>query len=77
MIIFINIKSNKFCQIALRIKRFIHERKVVSFFLPHRATLGHSKYPASVHSFNFTIMQSSQRMPKLNTRIVAHMFLNT
>ena len=30
--IFINNMSNKFCQITLRIKRFIHKRKV--FFLP-------------------------------------------
>jgi len=35
MIIFINNKSTKFCQITLRIKRFIHKRKVVPFFLPH------------------------------------------
>ena len=28
MIIFINNKSTNFCQIALRIKRFIHNRKV-------------------------------------------------
>jgi len=35
MIISINNKSTKFCQITLRIKRFIRIRKVVSFFLPH------------------------------------------
>jgi len=35
MIIFINNKSTKFCQITLHMKRFIHERKVVPFFLPH------------------------------------------
>ena len=35
MIIFINNKSTKFCQITLRIKRFIHKRKVIPFFLPH------------------------------------------
>jgi len=34
MIIFINNKSGptKFCQITLRIKRFVHKRKVVPFF---------------------------------------------
>ena len=32
MIIFINNKSTKFCQITLRIKRLIHRRKVVPFF---------------------------------------------
>jgi len=32
MIIFINSESAKFCQIKLRIKRFIHKRKVVPFF---------------------------------------------
>ena len=31
MIIFIDTKSTKFCQITLRIKRFIHKRKVVLF----------------------------------------------
>jgi len=35
MIIFINNKSTKFCQITLRIKRFIGKRKGVPFFLPH------------------------------------------
>jgi len=35
MIIFTNNKSTKFCQITLCIKRFIHKRKVVPFFLPH------------------------------------------
>jgi len=40
MIIFINNSYNmstKFCQITLHIKRFIHERKVIPFFLPHSA----------------------------------------
>jgi len=32
MIIFINNNSTKFCQITLRIKRFIHKRKVVPIF---------------------------------------------
>jgi len=32
MIIFINNNSTKFCQITLRIKRFVHKRKVVPFF---------------------------------------------
>jgi len=32
MIIFVNDKSTKFCQITLHIKRFIHKRKVVPFF---------------------------------------------
>jgi len=32
MIIFTSNKSTKFCQIILRIKRFIHKRKVVPFF---------------------------------------------
>ena len=32
MITFINDKTINFCQITLRIKRFIHERKVVPFF---------------------------------------------
>jgi len=31
MIIFMNSKSTKFCQIILRIKRFIHKRKVIPF----------------------------------------------
>ena len=35
MIIFVNNKSTKVCQIALYIKTFIHKRKVVPFFLPH------------------------------------------
>jgi len=35
MVIFINNKSTKFCQITLRIKRFIHKRNMVPFFLPH------------------------------------------
>jgi len=35
MIILINIKSTKFCQDRLGIKRFIHRRKVVPFFLLH------------------------------------------
>jgi len=35
MIIFINKNSTKFCQITLCIKRFIHRRKVVPFFLSH------------------------------------------
>jgi len=35
MIIFVNIKNAKFCQITLRIKRFIHKRKAVPFFLVH------------------------------------------
>jgi len=34
MLIFINYKNAKFCQITLRIKIFIHKRKVVPFFLP-------------------------------------------
>jgi len=37
MMIFTNNKCTKFCQIALRTKRFIHKRKVVPFFLPHGA----------------------------------------
>jgi len=32
MTIFINNKSTKFCQITLRVKRFIRKRKVVLFF---------------------------------------------
>ena len=32
MTIFINNKSTKFRQITLRIKRFIHKRKVIPFF---------------------------------------------
>jgi len=32
MIVFINNKIIKFCQIALHIKRFIHKRKMVPFF---------------------------------------------
>jgi len=32
MIIFINNKSTKFCQITLHIERFIRKRKVVPFF---------------------------------------------
>jgi len=32
MIIFINNKSTKFCHVTLRIKRFIHKRKVAPFF---------------------------------------------
>jgi len=32
MIIFINNKSTKFCQITFYIKRFIHKRKVFLFF---------------------------------------------
>jgi len=32
MIIFINNNSTKFCQITLRIKRFLHKRKVIPFF---------------------------------------------
>jgi len=35
MIIFTNNKSTKFCQITLRIKRFIDKRKAVPVFLPH------------------------------------------
>ena len=35
MTIFTDNKSTKFCQITLCIKRFIHKRKVVPFFLPH------------------------------------------
>jgi len=35
MIIFINNKSTKFCQITQCIKRFIHKKKSGSFFLPH------------------------------------------
>jgi len=34
MIMFIYNKSTKFYQITLRIKRFVHERKVVPFFTP-------------------------------------------
>jgi len=34
MIIFINNKSAKNCQITLCIKKFIHKRKVVPFLLP-------------------------------------------
>jgi len=34
MIIFVNDKGTKLCQIILRIKRFTDERKVVSLFLP-------------------------------------------
>jgi len=33
MILFINNESTKFCQTTLRIKRFIHKRKVVPFLL--------------------------------------------
>ena len=36
---FINNMSTEFCQITLRIKRFIHKRKVVPFFLPHGVDL--------------------------------------
>jgi len=37
MTIFINNKSTKYCQITMCIiKRFIHKRKVVPFFLPQR-----------------------------------------
>ena len=32
MIIFNNNKSTEFCQFTLRIKRFIHKRKVVNVF---------------------------------------------
>ena len=39
MIIIINSKSTKFCQITLRIKRFIHKRKVVPFSLPRSVDL--------------------------------------
>ena len=35
MIIFINNKSTKFCQITQCIKRLIHKKKSGSFFLPH------------------------------------------
>ena len=35
MIMFINNKTTKFCQITLHIKRFVHKRKGVRFFLPH------------------------------------------
>jgi len=42
MITFINNINTKFCLMTLRIKRFIHKRKVVLFFLPDGATLGHS-----------------------------------
>jgi len=34
MITFISNKTNKFCQITLRINRYIHKRKVVPVFLP-------------------------------------------
>ena len=40
MTILTNNKSTKFCQITLRIKRFIHKRKVVPFFLPHGVYVG-------------------------------------
>jgi len=33
MIIFVNNKSTKFCQVTLHINKFIHKRKVVPFFL--------------------------------------------
>ena len=39
MIIIINSKSTKFCQITLHIKRFIHKRKVVPFSLPRSVDL--------------------------------------
>jgi len=35
MIIYINNKGTKFCQITLHNKRYIHKRKVVPFFLPN------------------------------------------
>jgi len=42
MTIFINNKSTKFCQITLRVKRFIRKRKVVPFFLLHGVYTTHS-----------------------------------
>jgi len=35
MMIFINNMNTTFCQITLRMKTFIHKRKVVPFLLPH------------------------------------------
>jgi len=42
MIIFANDENTKFCQITLRIKRFIHKRKVVPFYSAKRAVTGFS-----------------------------------
>ena len=49
MIIFIKNKSTKFCQTALRIKRFMHKRKVVPFFcLTMYIQKVHFHYPRDV-----------------------------
>jgi len=48
MTIFINNKSTKFCQITLRIKRFIDKRKVVPFFRPHGV---HPMLPSESRNF--------------------------
>ena len=42
MLIFIDNKSAKFCQITLHIKRFIRERKVVPFSLPQGVDINNS-----------------------------------
>ena len=42
MIIFANDENTKFCQITLRIKRFIHKRKVIPFYSAKRAVTGFS-----------------------------------